>query len=264
MLGKNYNSYFEKCKNLVEKILTLDTINIHHKTKFVLEADTNLFNSDNIIAELINLFIKIEPFNVDSGFNDKPKVRKKIIDIILKHDKKDIINNLPKNIYDEFITLYTAHINELLCKLVKYREGILDIRPNNFSSNNFSRLLVIKYILSLEESIKLFKFFELEDNSNHFYYKQAELLFSFLKYVTSSKLYNDLSLSDKKDKRLVRFIDKSCIEKLDTIFLNMFNYLKNLIYNKAFIAEIGNHLEFYSEKDIEISIEKIWYSRCIR
>ena len=36
----------------------------------------------------------------------------------------------------------------------------------------------------------------------------------------------------------------------------MFNYLKNLIYNKAFIAEIGNHLEFYSEKDIEISIEK--------
>ena len=134
-------SYFEKCKNLVEKILTLDTINIHHKTKFVLEADTNLFNSDNIIAELINLFIKIEPFNVDSGFNDKPKVRKKIIDIILKHDKKDIINNLPKNIYDEFITLYTAHINELLCKLVKYREGILDIRPNNFSSNNFSRLI---------------------------------------------------------------------------------------------------------------------------
>ena len=36
----------------------------------------------------------------------------------------------------------------------------------------------------------------------------------------------------------------------------MQNFSKNLIYNDSFINELGNHLEFYSEKDVEISIEK--------
>ena len=250
-MGINYTNYIEKCTKYVSKILDSDHVNIHHKCKFILETDIKLY--DKNIEQLINLFINIEPFNPDSGFNDKSKVRNKIINIIINLDKIDYLSTTDDKTFNEFITLFTAHVNDIMCRIIKYKKELL----KKYSSNptNISQLLLIKYMLYLSTSSELFqKFNDLNKDklNKEFYYKQAELLFSIIKYSVSNNIYNEIT--NNKSTSINKFMEASCSEMLKKIYGRIYNYLLNLTKEEKFIRELACNSDFYNKDDITETI----------
>ena len=252
-IGNNYTNYLQKCAKYITKILDSEHINIHHKCKFILETDKELHK--NNIKQLLNLFIAIEPFNPDSGFNDKSKVRNKIIDIIISLDKLNIISNIETDIFNEFITLFTAHIDDIMCKIIKYKKELEN--KYKYNPNNISQLLFIKYVIYLSLSTKLLiQFSKIEDEKKdkHYFYKQSELLFSIIKYSISENIYQKIII--KKSEPINKFIEVSCSGLLHEIYENIYSYIEVITDKSEFINIIASNKDFYSKDDIIKTLDK--------
>lgn len=251
-IGSNYTKFKEKAIPIIPKILKSEDINIHNKSKIILETNNKLFIEN--IEDLINLFINIEPFNIDSGFNDKIKVRNKILNIITELDKTIILNSLTKETFSEFITLLVAHIDEIMSRTIKYKDDIRN--GSRYNSTNISQLLMVKYILYLDTSILILKNFtklNYENLSNEFYYKQSELIFTMLKYSLSGNIYNEIL--DSKKKSINRFLELSCSDKLKEIYRNIYEFIEFMLTKKEFLREIVKNIVFYNKDDIDNTIK---------
>ena len=256
-IGIEYEQYEKNCADYVPKILDSDSINIHQKCKFILEVDEAFYTDEYCIQQLIKLFISIEPFNPDSGFNDKTKVRNRIIKILCNLETTNssfITNNIE---FSEFATLLTAHINEVMCRIVQYKRNI-QIQRNIYTPSNLSKLLLIKYILYLNSSVKLLNKFATIDSANfdnHFYYKQSELIFSITKYSISENIYCNLLPIDTGYNRN-RVIDESTVNILSRTYMDIFSYISTLVDNRNYVLAISDSPDFYNKNELTTTITK--------
>ena len=251
-IGQNYLEYNSLFRDMIPKILKSENINIHHKCKFILESNNSIYKNNEEL--LIDFFLNLEPFNPDSGFNDKTKIRNKIIEILIESKKIDILENIDKKKFSEFNTLFMAHIDDVFCKLLKYKKETETI--SRYSNSNLSQLLLVKYTLYLSTSINLLLQFNTINSDildRHFYYKLSELLFSFLKYSISGFIYSNISINKMPKTNIL--LNTACKKILYETYSGFYLYLKKLIENDNYIETISKNNNFYDKTDIDKTIE---------
>ena len=245
-IGNDYDTFREKTKHQIPIILNNDVVNIHNKTKLILELDEELLIDSE--KELIDLFIDIEKYNSESGYNEKHKLRTKVIKVLVKSNSSKI-SELESDKLNEFITIFVSHSIFLFSQIKDIKAKI----ESNRNPSSTTALQMVIYLKYLNDSVMLLnKIISIKDidKNQHFVYKQIELYFSILKYSLASRLYSEVPLFQLSN------ISKKTISlngsvKLQEIYCRIFQNLDKLSGNDVFIDECVVNSALFSIKDYE-------------
>lgn len=237
-----YERYKQIFKPVIVNLLKSTTVNIHDKCKLILTIDDF---DEHILPELINIFINIEDC-VDSEFKLKIKIRSKILKAtsgITKH--KGFIT-------DNFLTLYTNHINNIL--------GILEdtLKDFGYYPIEANRITVIKYVYFLIEAIDynidLITLFQ-SQSDNLYYFKLVESTYSLLESIMKIKLYTFIQIGSTTDIYITSV--------MNDLFLKIFRNIQLLGESEQFIESWANNSFFYNEDTFRESIHCYGYLEII-
>jgi hypothetical protein len=247
-IGNDFDKFVMKTKHLIPIILSSDNINIHNKTKLILELDNSLlFDSEQ---HLINLFIDIEKYNSETGYNEKHKLRTKVISV-LENSNNNSISQISTNRLNEFITIYTSHCIFLVNQIKEIKAKI----ESNQSINSTSSLQLVIYLKYLNDTTKFLKNLQVLDNNNeHYLYKQIELYFSIIKYSLSSRLYSEVPLFQQSNVSK-KLLSPNCSIKLQEIYCRLFQNLQELSKNNKFVKECAVNTALFDINDYNKTVK---------
>jgi len=237
-----YERYKQIFKPVIVNLLKSTTVNIHDKCKLILTIDDF---DEHILPELINVFVNIEDC-VDSEFKLKIKIRSKILKATSGITKHTGI------ITDNFLTLYTNHINNIL--------GILEdtLKDFGYYPIEANRITVIKYVYFLIEAIDynidLITLFQ-SHSDNLYYFKLVESTYSLLESIMKIKLYTFIQIGSTADIYITSVIND--------LFLKIFRNIQLLGDIDKFIESWANNSFFYNEDTFRESIHCYGYLEII-
>ena len=252
-LGKEdeFEKFVDSAKKHIPHILKSEKINIHNKTKLVLELQEKYLN-DNI-GELIDLFIDIEKYNPESGYNEKHKLRNKVLKVIVFSQKINYFRDISKDKLNEFITILTSHFVYLFTQFKDTKVKLENV--NNYNPTYTIQLAVYtKYVE--EVSNFLWHFIRIEDihKNSHFIYKQIELYFSIIQQSINSRLYSEVPLFQNSSlSRKILTVNSSL--KLENIYQMLFQNLDYLSNYNNFIDDYAKHTSLFNVKEYEQTVK---------
>ena len=249
--SSKFNEFVENTKRHIPTILKSDKINIHNKTKLVLELDEK-FLSDNI-DDLINLFIDIEKYNPESGYNEKHKLRNKVLNVLIYSDKVNYLSKLCNDKLNEFITILTSHFLFLFTQFKDTKVKLENV--NNYNPTYTIQIAV--YTKYLDEVSKFISKFTKIDNitkNSHFIYKQIELYFSIIQLSVNSRIYSEVPLFQNSSLSR-KILTPNCSKKLECIYQNLFTNLEYLSKYDNFIEDYAKHTSLFNSKEYEQTVK---------
>ena len=223
-------------------------INIHNKTKLILELDDLLlFDSEK---HLIELFIDIEKYNSDTGYNEKHKLRTKVIRV-LEGSGNNSISKIKADRLNEFITIFTSHCIFLVNQVKEIKAKI----ESNQAVSSTSSLQLVIYLKYLNDTTKFLKqLMTLNTDNEHYIYKQIELYFSVMKYSLSSRLYSEVPLFQQSNVSK-KLLSPNCSIKLQEIYCRLFQNLDTLSKNNKFIKECAINTALFNISDYQKTVK---------
>ena len=249
-LGDNYENFRDNTKYQIPKILNNDVVNIHNKTKLILELDEDLLLDSE--KELIDLFIDIEKYNSESGYNEKHKLRTKVIKV-LNLSRQTKLTELNQDRLNEFITIYVSHSIFLVSQIKDIKAKIE--RSNNSSSTNALQMIIyLKYLNDTTQFLNKLTLVNNIDKNRHFLYKQIELYFSLLKYSLSSRLFSEVPLFQQSSVSK-KILSPNGSIKLQEIYCRLFQNLETLSKNDTFIDECVINSALFNINDYEQTVK---------
>jgi len=196
----------------------------------------------NFIEPLVEIFIKLQKYDINTGFKFKLKTRSKILNILYDLFQKNLDEKLKTN---NFITLYANHLNEVSNTLVE-----LNTNFKSFASEH-NKMLIIKYNIYFQQSISLFHvLYENITDNKLLYFKLIEFLFTFMNCVVKGKIGDYVRSDNSFENTSYECLSKNFNNIFETIFSNLDIYSKN----KNFINVWAKNKYFYNESNIETSI----------
>ncbi len=260
--GFDNSSYFRMLtkKAILNCFLSPDS-HIHIKTKIVLEAEINTFK--DCLDRLVSLFIDIEKYNSDTGYNDKSKLRSKICDILSFYDSKNIFQKIDSNTYNDFITVYISHISYVFNEICLYKIKCIKDKK---TFNNPNKIYLTKNLLKFSDCLKIFKNIQkatrLPKYGKNYFSKLIEFFYNVLNSSFNSKLYSETILFQKSN------ISNKILSSLSSILLtenyniifkvlsdlsNIPEFLDTFVYNKEYhnISLFENTRNLYGECEYE-------------
>ena len=188
-------------------------------------------------------------YGQDNGFKFKIKVRSRILNFISVLFDKEFNSHIDNNL---FITLHTNHINNILNYIDELTESF-----HNFPTEQ-NKMLIIKYIIYLEQSVSLnnLLFSELKENKNSILlFKIIEYYYTLFKSILKTQLYHYIIPKYKMlDHNFT--MSKKFIKNLNNIFIKIFGDIQVFSNNKNFISIWANNKYFYDTETFNISIDK--------
>ena len=248
-LGKkdDFVKFISSTKQLIPIILKSEKINIHSKTKLILEmSEVYLKDSAN---ELIELFIDIEKYNPETGYNEKHKLRNKVLYVLRTNNQTNILESVDSSVLNEFITIFASHFIYLFTQLKETKIKL----QNNRNYNPTFTVQIALYTKYVEEvSLFMNSLNTIKDiTSNKIYlYKQIEVIYSAIELSLSSRLYSEVPLFQNSNVSL-KVLTGSCSSKLEKIYSNLFSHLDCLLHNKSFVDAFAKNTSMYIPKSLE-------------
>ena len=240
-VGEDFDKFIKIFTPILINIVKSDTINLHNKIRIIMK---NEILDIDFIKPLVEIFIELQKYDINTGFKFKLKTRSKILDILNILSKKKFEEKLKTNI---FITLCTNHLNELINTLVE-----LNTNFKTYASEH-NRLLIIKYTIYFQQSIHLLHIlYENITDSDLLYFKLIEFLFTFMNCVEKGQLSDYVTYNISPENTVNECFSKNFNSMFETVFSNLDIYSKN----KSFIDIWSINKYFYNEPDIETAIIK--------
>jgi len=244
-IGDNYIGFKNIFTPVILNILKSSKTNIHDKTTVILSTD---YSDLPFIIEYIALFTGVEKYNTSNGFRFKIKVRTRILNMINIFFKEHPPMDLKQYITDNFITLYTSHINSIMTIISE----IIDTIKNNPLGNN--KMMLMKYLLYFDQSISFNKgFYKLfiNDKESIYYFKIVENYYTVLKSFITNKVYTQLSFI--KENSLLQLVELGSGQIVDSLFNNLFNNLDIMSQNENFTTSWATNSFFYNKDTFDKS-----------
>ena len=246
-----FNEFVEKTKGHIPTILKSEKINIHNKTKLVLELDEK-FLSDNI-DELVNLFIDIEKYNPESGYNEKHKLRNKVLNVLIYADKVTNLSELSNEKLNEFITILTSHFLFLFTQFKDAKVKLENV--NNYNPTYTVQIAIYtKYLDEVSKFITKFATINDITKNSHFIYKQIELYFSIIQLSVNSRIYSEVPLFQNSSLSR-KILTPICSKKLEEIYQNLFTNLEYLSNCDNFILDYAKNTSLFNPKEYEQTVK---------
>ena len=240
-VGDDFDKFIKIFTPILMNIVKSDTINLHNKIRIIMK---NEILDIDFIKPLVEIFIELQKYDINTGFKFKLKTRSKILDILNILSKKKFEEKLKTNI---FITLCTNHLNELINTLVE-----LNTNFKTYASEH-NRLLIIKYTIYFQQSIPLLHIlYENITDNDLLYFKLIEFLFTFMNCVEKGQLSDYVTYNISPENTADECFSKNFNSMFETVFSNLDIYSKN----KSFIGIWSKNKYFYNESDIETAIIK--------
>ena len=240
-VGDDFDKFIKIFTPILMNIVKSDTINLHNKIRIIMK---NEILDIDFIKPLVEIFIELQKYDINTGFKFKLKTRSKILDILNILSKKKFEEKLKTNI---FITLCTNHLNELINTLVE-----LNTNFKTYASEH-NRLLIIKYTIYFQQSIPLLHIlYENITDNDLLYFKLIEFLFTFMNCVEKGQLSDYVTYNISPENTADECFSKNFNSMFETVFSNLDIYSKN----KSFIGIWSKNKYFYNEPDIETAIIK--------
>jgi len=240
-VGDDFDKFIKIFTPILMNIVKSDTINLHNKIRIIMK---NEILDIDFIKPLVEIFIELQKYDINTGFKFKLKTRSKILDILNILSKKKFEEKLKTNI---FITLCTNHLNELINTLVE-----LNTNFKTYASEH-NRLLIIKYTIYFQQSIPLLHIlYENITDNDLLYFKLIEFLFTFMNCVEKGQLSDYVTYNISPENTADECFSKNFNSMFETVFSNLDIYSKN----KSFIDIWSKNKYFYNEPDIETAIIK--------
>ena len=249
-LGVDFDKFIRHFDSIVYELLNHEKTALHNKCKLVLYYES--FDS-KYISCLLDILIAINNNENSVHIKRNKKVNMKIysiFDTLLTEDNVKIINTT------NFITIYSSLIIGVFNNI------------NNFISifisaqTHYNKIIIIKEIISLNILIRfLLNFYNnirddprqaprsITKESSIFYFKMAEIFYSFFNYSSKGILHTQTSMSYLNPKT-VPVIPKYFTSKLDETLHYIYMFFNMIINNDTFIDIFTLHKEFYNKDHI--------------
>ena len=250
----DFDNSFEYFNSIVYDLLNNESVALHNKCEIILFYE--YFNSKYIPC-LLKILIKINNNSHTIHIQRNKKVNMKIHSIfnkLITKDNSSCLNN------DNFITVFS--------RLVIGTLNNINSCINIFISaqTHYNKIIIIKEVINLNILIRFimtfYKNVQLNDKSSVFYFKMAEIFYSFFNLSSKGRLHTQTSAYYLNPKT-IPVVPKSFSHKVDETLQFIYIFFKMLIDNDTFIDIFTIHKEFYNKthiRDIQINYGKFIYT----
>ena len=253
-LGNDFANLTEYFNSIVYELLNHEEIALHNKCELILFYE---YFDSKYLSCLLEILIKINSNTNAVHIQRNKKVNMKIHSIFNKLITKDNISCINT---DNFITIFS--------RLVIGTFNNINRCINIFISaqTHYNKILIIKEVTNLNILIgfitTFYKIVQIDDKSSVFYFKMAEVFYSFFNLSSKGSLHTQAS-TFYLDPKTIPVIPKSFAHKVDETLQFTYLFLNMLIDNDTFIDIFTIHKEFYNKthiRDIQINYGRFIYT----
>jgi hypothetical protein len=254
-----YQNLYQNIVSNFNNIFENTHVNIYNKIKFIKPGNYNIFNTLDRLELLLIIYKELERFDENTGFLERNITRYNIIQIITKIDNIDLLKQIKKEVFDDFINLYISELNKLFDSVCEFK--------NKITISKLTRRInkLDKYKINLSINLdKLYNSYSIlyylinnnyYHNNSNFIKKIWDLLSYWIDKSSNNRLFVLCTICNNlEDDKLINSESKKIIQGL---YIQFFQNINNLIENNDFINYILENQYYYLEDSWNLTRELI-------
>ncbi len=244
----NFNNIFENTH-----------VNIYNKIKFIKPGNYNIFNTLERLELLLIIYKELERFDENTGFLERNITRYNIIQIITKIDNIDLLKQIKKDVFDDFINLYISELNKLFDSVCEFKNKItiskLTRRINKLDKYKINLCINLDKLYNSYSILYYLINNNYYHNNSNFIKKIWDLLSYWIDNSSKNRLFVLCTICNNlEDDKLINSESKKIIQEL---YIQFFQNINNLIENNDFINYILENQYYYLEDSWNLTRELI-------
>ncbi len=244
----NFNNIFENTH-----------VNIYNKIKFIKPGNYNIFNTVERLELLLIIYKELERFDENTGFLERNITRYNIIQIITKIDNIDLLKQIKKDVFDDFINLYISELNKLFDSVCEFKNKItiskLTRRINKLDKYKINLCINLDKLYNSYSILYYLINNNYYHNNSNFIKKIWDLLSYWIDNSSKNRLFVLCTICNNlEDDKLINSESKKIIQEL---YIQFFQNINDLIENNDFINYILENQYYYLEDSWNLTRELI-------